>query len=168
MDDHLAPPTRRGVLAVLGAGLLLPVTVRLLWPDEPEAEADGLRVEVLGASRAPRPGHTEHPQHAEVPASRWETPPWPDVVRVDLRVRNVSPGALLVSAGQFRLVAHGLGVMPTAWQHDPAALAPGAVRTGWVDYRAPRTGGPLRLDFTPAGRPAPVALPLHRVPGPRS
>jgi hypothetical protein len=160
-DIDIQEPSRRGVLALLGAAALTPVAVTLL-DGRRTAGAGGLHIDVLGGSRFALAGHEVH-----VPApTLFESVSWPDVVRVDLRVRNVGGAPLLVSPGQFRLlVAGGLSVMPTAWRHGPGPLAAGAARRGWIEYRAPRDAGPVTLEFTPAGRPEPVRLPLLAVPG---
>ena len=162
MDGDIEQPSRRGVLALLGAAALTPVAVSLLRSGWGSSEADGLRIDVLGATRYPLAGHEVHTEAT----SLFETVSWPDLVRVDLRVRNVAGTPLLVSPGQFRLlVAGGLSVMPTAWRHGAAPLAAGSARRGWIEYRAPRDAGPVTLEFTAAGRPAPEHLPLLAVPG---
>jgi hypothetical protein len=159
MDDitDRESPSRRGVLALLGAVALTPVAVRVLRSGAEPVDGDGLRVEVLSASRYVLAGHEVHTPAA----SLVEGVSWPDVIRVELRVVNIAAVPLLVSPGQFRLlVSDSLSVMPTAWRHGPSALAAGATRRGWIEYRAPRTPGPVSLEYTPAGKPAPLQLPL--------
>jgi hypothetical protein len=159
MDDNVDTdrPSRRGVLALLGALALTPVAVTVRRSGAGPADGDGLRVDVLGASRYVLAGHEVH-----TPApSLFEAVSWPDVVRVDLRVVNIAAVPLLVSPGQFRLlVSDGLSVMPTAWRHGPGPLGAGSSRRGWIEYRAPRTPGPVTLEYTAAGDPAPLRLPL--------
>jgi hypothetical protein len=125
------------------------------------SEVDGLRFDVLEVGRHALGGHTGHTGHSgDSRAAPVDGMSWSDVVRVSLRVSNVAGWPLLVSPGQFRLRVAGLSVMPSAWQHGPAALMSGGTRTGWIDFRAPSRADVFDLEFTPAGRLQPVTAPL--------
>ncbi len=168
-DDRMAderaaalhPPTRRGAIALLGAGALLPAALAAVrgragsgtTSAAPGAAVDGLRFDVLGSARRALAGHGGAPAHTLGES-------WPDVVRIQLRVLNVAASALLLSPGQFRLRVGDLTVMPTDWLHGPGPLPAGEARTGWIDFRAPASAGLLALDFTAAGRREPVTVPL--------
>lgn len=154
-------PSRRGVLALLGAGALAPVAVTLLRAGPGPVEADGLRFDVLGAERRTLSGHPGRGPHAAHAS-------WPDVVRVRLQVLNLAAAAVLLSPGQFRLrVDDAVTVMPTGWRDKPAVLEGGGRRSTWIDYRAPVAAGLLALEFTPAGEPRAVAVPLVHLLGGR-
>lgn len=157
MDEAEERPSRRGLLVMLGLGAVAPAAVAWQLRRPVGGELDGLRFDVLAVRRRPRAGHT---QHGRATAAA-EHASWPDVVRVQLQVRNLASVPLLVSPGQFRLRVHGdLSVMPTAWRHEVAALGAGETRSGWIDYRAPDVGGLYQLEFTGAGQPQPVAVTL--------
>jgi len=154
MTDESDRPSRRELLLLLGIAAAAPVAVGMTRAPEPtRGVVADVAVAVLAVgrrSRAPSGG-----AHAHLADS------WPDVVHVGLEVDNVGGTAVLLSPGQFRLqLPGGLSVMPCAWQHGPAALAPREVRRTWVEYRAPAGPDPLRLEFTAAGSATPLPLPL--------
>ena len=154
-------PSRRSVLALIGVGAAAPVAVTLIDVRPPPVVTDGVRFEVLDVTRRALARHDGAPVHTDGAS-------WPDVVRVRLSVFNVAAAAVLLSPGQFRLrVADHLTVMPTAWEHGPSGLAAARHLTTWIDYRAPAASGPLRLEFTAAGRSEPVSVRLLALPGGR-
>jgi hypothetical protein len=158
MDQTAPDPSRRTAMILLGAGALTPVALAVLSRQPGGgADAGGLRFDVLDVTRGALPGHVRHASTVVLA----EAPSWPDVVRVQLRVRNLAALPLLLSPGQFRLrVDRGVTVMPTGWRHGPAPLGGGDARTGWIDFRAPAGGQLFDLEFTPAGQAEPVAVPL--------
>jgi hypothetical protein len=153
--------TRRGVLALLGAGALAPAVTMALARARPDPTlVEGLEFHVLGATRRVLPRH-DGVKHDP------ETSSWPDVVRVHLEVLNTATSAVLVSPGQFRLRVGDLTVMPTAWQHSAGPFEGRLRRATWIDYRAPESADLLHLEFTPAGASSPVSVAFVAVSGGR-
>jgi len=170
MEESTERPSRRSVLVLLGVvGVLAPAAVMVQSREPAGGEMDGLRFDVLEVGRHPVAGSAHHVGVGRQRVAGhgrdgdltplFERTSWPDIVRVQLQVRNLSAMPLLVSPGQFRLRVQGdLSVMPTAWRHGAAALGAGETRSGWIDYRAPDADGLYQLEFSPAGHPEPVAV----------
>jgi len=153
--------TRRGVLALLGAGVMAPAVTMALARARPDPTLVGdLEFRLLGATRRVLARHDGGERHPE-------TSSWPDVVRVHLEVLNTAASAVLVSPGQFRLRVGDLTVMPMAWQHAAGPFEDRLRRATWIDYRAPASADLLHLEFTPAGWSEPVSVPFVAASGGR-
>ena len=134
MDDSSrdGEPSRRGVLALLGDRGARTGRVSLLRCGPGAVRGGRAAHRGAGASRYALAGHEDH----VAATSLVETVSWPDVVRVDLRVRNVAGAAAARVAGSV-----------------PTPRRPGACRScrrrGGTGRSAGRGLRPARLDRVP-------------------
>jgi len=85
---------------------------------------------------------------------------WPELVRVEVELRNGTLGDVAVSLEQFRLrgCGHRQAVTPHVWGVRGGFLAPASTTRTWVDFWASRIDGEPWLEFHENRRSAPLAF----------
>lgn len=107
-----------------------------------------------------------HGEGAPVPSLPGSTEPmnltWPDVVVLEVNIRNDGKEPLLFSPGQLRLRLAGTEttITPQDSDHTTGTVAVGASESIYVSYLAPRTGAGLQLEFNDVQRDERLALDL--------
>ncbi|MFL4476794.1 hypothetical protein ACIPUB_00785 [Paeniglutamicibacter sp. ORCA_105] len=87
---------------------------------------------------------------------------WPDVVVLEVNIRNDGQEPVLFSPGQLRLRLAGTEttITPQDSDHTTGTVAVGASESIYVSYLAPRTGVGLQLEFNDVQRDERLALDL--------
>lgn len=107
-----------------------------------------------------------HGGGAAVPSLPGSTEPmnltWPDVVVLEVNIRNDGQEPVLFSPGQLRLRLAGTEttITPQDSDHTTGTVAVGASESIYVSYLAPRTGVGLQLEFNDVQRDERLALDL--------
>ena len=167
-------PTAFGSLSVVHAGRL----ARLDAQGKPAFRGLAAAASIIERGGGSRPvdmalaaggsghGHGHDDGTAPAPGATGSSEPvnltWPDVVVLEVRIRNDGPEPVLFSPGQLRLRLAGPATTITPQDSDrmTGSVAGGMAESLHVSYLAPRTGVDLRLEFTDVQRDERLTLDL--------